>query len=1096
MLPDYLNEFSYTILAKSQMKNELVSEIILMLIPPGDRRTKNKKSKKLNKVKLLRCLLDSGSTGNVLAGKHVETYHKTKTVNKTWRTASGVFKTKEELKIKTTMSEFSESKEISMNFNVHTGKLGPYDAIIGRRTMQDMGIILNFKQNVITWDGMDVAMKNPNELADKENLFATFLRATEPELVQESTDRANRILDANYEKANLASIVKEQCSHLTKEEKNALLRLLLSYEDLFDGTLGDWQTEPIKFQLKPGATPYHGRAYPIPKIHEETLKKEIQRLIELGVLERCGASEWASPSFIIPKPNGTVRFLTDMRQVNKRIVRRPFPLPKINDMMQKLEGFRFASALDLNMGYYTLRLDPHSQDICTIILPWGKYKYKRLPMGMSCSPDIFQDKMSELFEDLEYARTYIDDLLCLSKSSLKDHLSKLETMLIRLRQKGLKINAKKSSFCQTQIEYLGYLITRDGIKPLDKKVQAILQLDKPKNLRELRRILGMVQYYRDIWEKRSHTLAPLTDLVGELGTGSTLNKNGKRKRDSKKFTWRQEHEIAFKDLKKMIAREIILAYPDFNKKFVIYTDASDRQLGGVITQDNMPLALYSRKLNSAQMNYTVTEKELLSIVETLKEFQGILLGREIDVFTDHKNLVYETTNMTSQRCLRWRIMLEEFGPTLQYIKGEENTVADAISRLDRAAPDSEEAVIMEEVLSITEDSYEFPLELELIAAEQAVCNTLAERRSLKPDSYISKTIGGVEGIICKNDKIVVPETLQQRVMDWYHHRLKHPGETRMEKTISQYLTWHGLTTHVRRYCKRCPQCQMAKRLRRNYGHVPPKNAEFIPWKSVCVDCIGPYKVKHKKKKGKWTFVDFHCLTMIDPATGWIELAPIPQQSELNTSITSKLFDEFWLNRYPRAQEIIYDNGSEFKKHFKRLCQDFGLKRKPTTVKNPQANAIVERVHGTLNTMLRTENLDEKDLDKYDPFGEICSNLCWAIRSSYHTTLKATPGQLIFGRDMVLDVEHISDLFSLRKQKQIKIDAANKRENAKRVDYDWQVGDLCLIKKDYHGEIIRKVEFPNEGPYKIIQVHTNGTVRIQRGKVTERINIRRLRLFNK
>ena len=114
-------------------------------------------------------------------------------------------------------------------------------------------------------------------------------------------------------------------------------------------------------------------------------------------------------------------------------------------------------------------------------------------------------------------------------------------------------------------------------------------------------------------------------------------------------------------------------------------------------------------------------------------------------------------------------------------------------------------------------------------------------------------------------------------------------------------------------------------------------------------------------------MDFHCLTMIDPATSWIELAPVPQESELNTNITSKLFDEFWLNRYPRAQEIVYDNGSEFKKYFKRLCSDFGLKRKPTTVKNPQANAIVERVHQTLNNMLRTENLDEKDLDKNDPF---------------------------------------------------------------------------------------------------------------------------------
>ena len=147
MLPDYLNEFSYTTLARSQLKNELVSEIILMSIPPGDRRTKNKKSKKLHKVKLLRCLLDSGSTGTVVASKHVETYHESKTVSKTWRIASGVFNTKEELKIKkTNMSEFSDSKKISVNFNVHTGKLGPYDTIIGRRTMQDIGMTLNLNK--------------------------------------------------------------------------------------------------------------------------------------------------------------------------------------------------------------------------------------------------------------------------------------------------------------------------------------------------------------------------------------------------------------------------------------------------------------------------------------------------------------------------------------------------------------------------------------------------------------------------------------------------------------------------------------------------------------------------------------------------------------------------------------------------------------------------------------------------------------------------------------------------------------------------------------------------------------------------------------
>ena len=137
-------------------------------------------------------------------------------------------------------------------------------------------------------------------------------------------------------------------------------------------------------------------------------------MIKTGVLEKCSDSEWASPTFIIPKKNGTVRFITDLRQVNKRIVRKPFPIPKISEVMQKLEGFRYATALDLNMGYYHIRLDPDAQRICTLILPWGKYKYLRLPMGLSGSPDIFQDRMTNLVGDLEYARAYLDDLLCLS----------------------------------------------------------------------------------------------------------------------------------------------------------------------------------------------------------------------------------------------------------------------------------------------------------------------------------------------------------------------------------------------------------------------------------------------------------------------------------------------------------------------------------------------------------------------------------------------------------------------------------------------------------------------------------------------------------
>ncbi len=191
-------------------------------------------------------------------------------------------------------------------------------------------------------------------------------------------------------------------------------------------------------------------------------------------------------------------------------MRKPFPIPKISTVLQDIEGFSYATALDLNMGYYTIRLDPDASKICTIIFPWGKYSYKRLPMDIAGSPDIFQGKMSELMESLEFVRVYFDNLLCISKLSLEDHLEKLEEVLRRLRDAGLKVNAAKLTFCALEIEYLGYVLTRDAIKPQSNKVQAILMIKPPTGVRQLIYFLGMVQYYRDLWARRSEMLAPLT----------------------------------------------------------------------------------------------------------------------------------------------------------------------------------------------------------------------------------------------------------------------------------------------------------------------------------------------------------------------------------------------------------------------------------------------------------------------------------------------------------------------------------------------------------------------------------------------------------
>ena len=203
--------------------------------------------------------------------------------------------------------------------------------------------------------------------------------------------------------------------------------------------------------------------------------------------------------------------------------------------------------------------------------------------------------------------------------------------------------------------------------PDPKKIQAIMDLGRPRTTMEVHNLFGIVQYYRDLWARRSHILGPLTDLAG-----------GPK---GKKIVWTEELEESFINLKKMVAKETLLAYPDWSKPFIVHTDASDYQLGVVISQDDKPIAFFSRNLNRAQKNYTTTEKELLSIVECLKQFRNILYGYKIIVYSDHKNLVNIATASESQRVMRWRMILEEYGPDIKHIAGVENTVADAISRL-------------------------------------------------------------------------------------------------------------------------------------------------------------------------------------------------------------------------------------------------------------------------------------------------------------------------------------------------------------------------------------------------------------------------------
>ena len=259
-----------------------------------------------------------------------------------------------------------------------------------------------------------------------------------------------------------------------------------------------------------------------------------------------------------------------------------------------------------------------------------------------------------------------------------------------------------------------------------------------------------------------------------------------------------------------------------------------------------------------------------------------------------------------------------------------------------------------------------------------------------------------------------------------------------------------------------------------------KDIEIKPWQRVDVDLIGPYTVNTPTKK-----YELRAMTMIDPATRWFEIVHIKHPTSHECM---EAFNNTWLCRYPRPAYIGYDNGSEFKKVFKTMCGNYGITPKPSSDYNPQANSTVERVHLTLGNMLRSFELENQELDENDPWSSFLSSTAWAIRSTYHTILEATPGQLVFGRDMILPIQFKADWADIIQRKQRQIEKDNARENNKRQKYTYKIGDKVLLTKP---GILPKLSVPREGPYKILKVHTNGTVRIQRGIVAMRVNIRRL-----
>ena len=320
------------------------------------------------------------------------------------------------------------------------------------------------------------------------------------------------------------------------------------------------------------------------------------------------------------------------------------------------------------------------------------------------------------------------------------------------------VNIKKTDFMKDEFKYLGFILSRHGIRPDPKKVAAIQKIKSPKTRRALQSFLGLVNYIKHTIPKHSETIADLTELTSK----------------NKKFKWCEHHEKAFRHTKKQVMKATMLSYPDFTRKFLIYTDASKKQIGAVIFQlrddgtFGPPVAYFSKTLSETQKRYTVTEQELLAIVQTLFKHKNLLFGQDIEIFTDHKNLTFQ--KFSSDRVRRWRLFVEEFGPKITYVPGKANIVADALSRLEISEDQPEEEldnITEQDLYDIDENIVECPIDFQVIKEAQEGLETTCNLRK--------QQFGRTALWVNQTGKIVVPPSFGARVTAWYHDALVHPG---------------------------------------------------------------------------------------------------------------------------------------------------------------------------------------------------------------------------------------------------------------------------------------------------------------------------------
>lgn len=420
--------------------------------------------------------------------------------------------------------------------------------------------------------------------------------------------------------------------------------------------------------------PINTKQYRFPPIHREEIHKQVNQLLEKEIV-KPSTSPYNSPVWIVPKKpdssgNKRWRMVIDYRRLNEKTVADAYPLPNISDILDQLGGAKYFSILDLASGFHQIPINEDDACKTAFSTPHGHYEFTRMPFGLRNAPATFQRLMDQVLSGLQGLEmfVYMDDIVIYA-SSLREHDIKIAKLMARLRSANLTLQIDKCEFLRNEVAYLGHIIGEDGLRPDPQKIEAVKNFPVPRNLKGIRQFLGLAGYYRRFIPDFSRIASPLSNLLKKNAT----------------FKWSDSAQNAFCLLRKLLCEEPILQFPDFQKNFILTTDASDYAIGGVLSQgilgQDLPVSYASRVLNNAEKNYSTIEKELLSITYCVNHFRSYLYGRKFTLVTDHQPLtwLHKVKDPTS-RLMRWRLKLEEYDYHIIYKKGSTNKNADALSR--------------------------------------------------------------------------------------------------------------------------------------------------------------------------------------------------------------------------------------------------------------------------------------------------------------------------------------------------------------------------------------------------------------------------------